>query len=374
MAPGETIDFAWAWVFAKKQEDGNPNTDNTPAQQSNLITNAEWAQTAYNGEDVNFNGLLDDGEDKDQDGEITRFILPTPPSIPETKVVARNNGIDIYWTKNSEESVDPITQELDFEGYNIFLTKLGHDVVKSADLNTDLKLISSYDLEGNGLFYETSLASISLEEPIEFEGDPKIYNYKYSIDNLVNGWQYALSLTAFDRGDEGSGLESLESSKLANAWRVFPGTEMNEKFDQYATPVAPLSALFNKELKDSLELLKPFAYPNPYYAGASWEGRSTFEEDRKIIFGNLPERCIIRVFTLSGDLIKTIQHDQTYNGSDIRWYSTYSDTERTVFSGGEHSWDLLSESAQIIARGTYIFSVEDLNSGEIWKEKFVVIK
>ena len=213
-----------------------------------------------------------------------------------------------------------------------------------------------------------------MEEPIQFESDPKTYYFKYSIDNLVNGWQYALSLTAFDRGDEESGLESLESSKLANTWRVFPGTGVNEKFDQYATPTTPLTALFNKELKDSLELLKPFAYPNPYYAGASWEGRSSFEEDRKITFGNLPERCTIRIFTLAGDLIKTIQHDQNYNGSDIRWYQTYSNNERTVFSGGEHSWDLLSESAQIIARGTYIFSVEDLNSGEIWKEKFVIIK
>jgi len=374
MAPGETINFAWAWIFAKKKEDGNPNTENTPTQQSNLIANAEWAQTAYNGEDVNFNGVLDNEEDRDRDGKITRFILPTPPSIPKTKVVARNKGIDVYWTKNAEESVDPITQELDFEGYNIFMTALGHDVIKSADLNTDLKLISSYDIEGNGLFYETSLASITLEEPITFEDDPNTYYYKYSINNLVNGWQYALALTAFDRGDEESGLESLESSKLANTWRVFPGTEINEKFDQYATPTSPLQSLFNQEVKDSIELLKPFAYPNPYYAGASWEGRSTFEEDRKITFGNLPERCTIRIFTLSGDLIKTIQHDPSYNGSDIRWYSTYSDTERTIFSGGEHSWDLLSESAQIIARGTYIFSVEDLNSGEIWKEKFVIIK
>lgn len=374
LAPGETIYFAWAWVFAKKNEDGNPNTDNNLTQKAKLIANAEWAQTAYNGEDVNFNGILDDGEDRDKDGKITRFILPTPPSIPETKVIARNKGIDVYWTKNSEESVDPITQEKDFEGYNIFLTKLGFDVTQSADLSNDLKLISTYDIEGNGLFYETSLASIAVEEPIRFDGDSNVYYYNYSIDNLVNGWQYALSLTAFDRGDEESGLESLESSKLANTWRVFPGTDVNEKFDQYAKPTTPLKAVFNQELKDSLELLKPFAYPNPYYSGASWEGRSTFEEDRKITFANLPERCIIRVFTLSGDLIKTIQHDPTYSGTDIRWYSTYSDSERTVFSGGEHSWDLLSESAQIIARGTYIFSVEDLNSGEIWKEKFVVIK
>ncbi|MEX2596412.1 MAG: hypothetical protein WEC59_05715 [Salibacteraceae bacterium] len=374
LAPGETINFAWAWVFAKKNEDGNPNADNNPVQQANLIQNAQWAQTAYNGEDVNFNGNLDEGEDRDGDGKITRFILPTPPDIPQTKVVPKDKGIDIYWTKNAEESIDPITQEADFEGYSLYMTKLGFDVVKSADLNSDMHLIARYDLEDNRLFYDTGLNPLVLENPIQFEEDSNNYVYKYSINGLVNGWQYAVSLTAFDSGDEGNNLESLESSLLSNTWRVFPGTETNERFDQYATTLTPLKAALNKEIRDSLDQYKPFAYPNPYYAGSSWEGNSSFEEDRKITFANLPERCIIRIFTLSGDLIKTIDHNPSYNGSDIRWFSTYSSTDNTVFSGGEHSWDLLSEGAQIIARGTYIFSVEDMKTGEIWKEKFVIIK
>lgn len=374
LAPGESINFAWAWIFAKKNEDGKPNTENNPTQQANLIENAQWAQTAYNGEDVNFNGVLDPGEDRDGDGLITRFILPTPPDIPEAKVVARDKGIDIYWTNNSEASVDPITQQLDFEGYRLYLTKLGFDVTQTADLAQDLKPIAAYDIEGNGFFYETSLKSIQLETPIQFEDDTNLYSYRYTIDGLVNGWQYAIALTAFDRGDVSNNLESLESSKLSNAFRVFPGTEVNEKFDPYAKVLTPLQATFNQEVQDSLDAYKPFAYPNPYYAGASWEGGSSFEEDRKITFANLPERCVIRVFTMSGDLVKTIDHDASYNGDDIRWFSTYSNPDNTVFSGGEHSWDLLSDGSQIIARGTYLFSVEDLESGQIWKEKFVIIK
>jgi hypothetical protein len=374
LAPGETISFAYAWIFAKKNEDGKPNAENNPVQQANLIENAQWAQTAYNGEDVNFNGVLDEGEDRDGDGLITRFILPTPPSIPATKVVSRDKGIDVYWTDKAERSVDPITQEKDFEGYRLFLTKLGFDVTQSADLVRDLKPIASYDLPDNGIFYDTDLGDIRLEEAIQFEGDSHTYTYKYSIDGLVNGWQYALALTAFDRGDESNNLESLESSILSNAFRVFPGTDVNERFDPYASSLSPLKASINPELRDSLERFKPFAYPNPYYAGASWEGRSSFEEDRKITFANLPKRCVIRIFTMSGDLVKTIAHDEGYNGADIRWFNTYSDPSRTVFSGGEHSWDLLSDNAQIIARGSYLFSVEDLDSGEIWKEKFVIIK
>ncbi|GAB5538463.1 MAG: hypothetical protein Salg2KO_05660 [Salibacteraceae bacterium] len=369
--PGESVNFAWAWIFAKKFEDGKPNTDNNAVQKQNLIDNAQWAQTAYNGEDANFNGQLDEGEDLDDDGLITRFILPTPPDIPNTRVVARDGGLDIYWSDNAERSLDPITQELDFEGYNVYLTKIGADVQGSLDLSSALNLFSTHDVRGNGLFNETGFASITIEEPQLFPGDSIEYHYRVSIDNLINGWQYAISITAFDRGDEENNLESLESSLLSNTFRVFPGKDGNEHFEEYAPRLLDVVA---NNAADSLDKYRPFAYPNPYYAGASWEGASSFEEDKRINFANLPKRCIVRVFTLSGDLIKTIEHNENYDGSDQRWYSTYSNPDRTVFSGGEHSWDLLSDNAQIIARGTYLFSVEDLDSGKYWKEKFVIIK
>ncbi|GAB4374779.1 MAG: hypothetical protein Kow0075_00720 [Salibacteraceae bacterium] len=374
VAPGEQIKFAWAWIFAKRVEDGKPASANTPKQRQRLIENARWAQTAYNGEDVNFNGILDPGEDRDGDGRITRFILPTPPDIPKTRIVPKPGGMDIYWSDNAEKSVDPISQEQDFEGYKVYMTSLGDDVAQNFDLNKDLNLIATFDLPGNNLFYDTGLGLVELEDPVQFEGDTNFYKYRYTIDGLVNGWQYAVSLTAFDRGDEENNLEPLESSVISNTYRVFPGTRPNPNFEQYATRTAPVKAILKDDLKDSLEKYAPFVYPNPYYGGASWEGRSTFEEDRKVVFANLPKRCVIRVFSVSGDLIKTLYHDEGYNGSDARWYSTYSDPERTVFSGGEHAWDLLSDYAQIIARGTYFFTVEDLETGHIWKEKFVVIK
>ena len=374
LAPGESITFAWAWIFAKKNEDGKPNTENNLKQRANLIEHAQWAQTAYNGEDINFNGILDPGEDSDEDGKITRYILPTPPDIPETKIIASDNQIDVYWSSISELSIDPITQKRDFEGYNLYLTQLGDDVKSTLNLSDALKLAATFDKPGNNIFYNTGFEPILLEVPVTFENDSLSYNYKYSIRNVLNGWQYAVALTAFDEGDVESNLESLESSIISNTYRVFPGTNHNEKFEDYAGSTNSLKSLFDESLRDSIEKHQPYAYPNPYYAGASWEGKSTFEEDKKINFANLPAQCIIRIFTVSGDLIKTIEHNDQYNGDEQRWYSTYSDTENSAFSGGEHSWDLLSESAQIIARGTYILSVEDLETGKFWKEKFVIIK
>ncbi|NVK26560.1 MAG: hypothetical protein HWE14_00885 [Flavobacteriia bacterium] len=353
--PGDEINISFAFVLGAKKDDGNPNSDNTPEQKEILVSNADWAQTAYNGEDTNFNGILDPGEDKDGDGEITRFILPSPPETPRTRVVPQENKIEIYWSDNSERSVDPITQKIDFEGYRVYLSRLGFDVTGTPDLARDFIEVAQYDLPANGLFYDTGLESIRLDQPVYFEGDTTAYHYLYVIDNVQNGWQNAVAVTAFDQGNPESNLESLESSFLANDFRAFAGTTPNEDMDAN----------------------EPFAYPNPYYAGASWEGQSNFqEESRKLIFANLPERCVIRIYTAAGDFIDEIQHDANYDGGDIRWYQTFGseNPEENVFSGGEHAWDLLSRDSQIISRGLYMFSVEDLETGDSYTGQFVIIK
>jgi len=100
------------------------------------------------------------------------------------------------------------------------------------------------------------------------------------------------------------------------------------------------------------------------------------EKSRKLYFANLPERCIIRVFTVAGDFIDEINHDPSYQGDDIRWFATFGaeDSKNNVFSGGEHAWDLLSKQTQIIGRGLYIFTVEDLDKNTTYKGKFAVLK
>ncbi|MGB1037065.1 MAG: hypothetical protein ACPGYY_00325 [Bacteroidia bacterium] len=353
--PGDKIKVSYAYIFAKKKEDGNPNSDNNAVQQSTFLSNAEWAQTAYNGEDLNFNGVLDAGEDLNGDGILTRFILPAPPEIPNTKVVTSENHIDVYWADNAESSIDPISQKMDFEGYRIYLTKLGFDVTDVPNLQRDLIKVGEYDIAANGFNYETGFESVRLDEPVRFDGDTNTYWYKYSIDSVLNGWQYALSVTAFDRGNAESNLESLESSLLANNFRAFAGKPANE----------------------NLTTNKPFAYPNPYYAGTSWEGKSSFQEQsRKLYFANLPANCEIYVFTAAGDYLDMITHNAQYDGSDIRWNQTFGaeNADNNVFSGGEHAWDLLTENTQIIARGLYIFTVKDLDTGELYKGKFAIIK
>lgn len=353
--PGDVINISFAYIMARKNEDGQPNSDNNPVQRQNLVNNALFAQETYNGEDINFNGVLDEGEDTDGDGKITRYVLPTPPAVPRTRVVASDGEMDIYWSDNSVNSLDPISNKRDFEGYRVYLSKLGFDVQGSANLQESFNVVAEYDSSGNGLFYDTGFDDIRLDQPVTFDGDTTTYYFRYRIENLNNGWQYAAAVTAFDEGDLERSIASLESSFLANDFRVFTGTPANPDPNN----------------------IEPFVYPNPYYYGAAWEGQSNFqEESRRLVFANLPERCIIRIYTVGGDFIDEIRHDQAYNGSDTRWFRTFGseDPDDNVFSGGEHSWDLLTSESQIIARGLYMFSVEDLDSGKKYSGKFVIIK
>lgn len=358
--PGESLSVVFTVVCAKKNDaEGLPNSLDTPTQRTNLLANALWAQTAYNGEDQNGNGILEPNEDANNNGRIDRYILPSPPDVPDTRIVARSNSVDVYWADNSENSIDPISKEKDFEGYKLYKSAFAFDMKPSIDLQRSFELVAEWDKAGNAVGYNTGFDNIRLAKDTVFEGDTTKYRYKYTIRNLQNGWQHAIALTAFDRGSAQNNLGPLESAQRSNQFLVFPGTPANQNPDDN----------------------KPFVYPDPYYGGAAWEGASTRPEDRKLYFANLPAKCEVQIFSLAGDLIDEFLHDATTYRGDEQWFKTYStftsdsrNPDTRIFSGGEHDWNLLSKNAQIISRGLYLFSVKDLKTGKFYNGKFTIIK
>jgi hypothetical protein len=350
-APGESVRIVFAVVCARKKEDGLPNTADNDYQRQDLASNSFWAQTTFNGEDRNFNGALDDGEDQNGDGVLTRFTLPEPPQTPVTKMVAGPNSATLYWADNAENSIDPITKKKDFRGYRVYKSRFAFDLENVQAVTSSLELYKGFD--------KYASATTPFLEPIPekgrftFEGDSNVYAYKYAINNLENGWQHVVALTAYDSGNVANRLPSLESAQLDNLFRVFPGTEAN----------------------GNLKSNKPFVYPNPYYGSAAWEGTTTRPEEKRLMFANLPKHCKVRILTQAGDFVDEFEHKgETYNGSDSQWYNSFSDPSKAVLSGGEHAWDLLTRNAQIIARGMYLYYVQDLDSKKEYMGSFVVVK
>ena len=114
---------------------------------------------------------------------------------------------------------------------------------------------------------------------------------------------------------------------------------------------------------------EPTVYPNPYRGQASWDGNSS--RGKMIWFRNLPNQAEIRIFSLAGDLVDIIQHDQDYTGQDIQ---NIDSKKNPKMAGGEHAWDMITMYDQATASGLYLFTVEDQVSGKIKEGKFLLIK
>lgn len=351
VAPGGSITVTWAFVTALKPEayQGIDARDiDNDESRALLRNNVFWAQRTYAGEDLNYNGVLDEGEDLNGNGELDRYLIPEPPASPGLRVETERGRAILYWDDTAEESVDPITGRQDFEGYRIYRTDPGDDL--AGDLFGQADLLAQYDRAGNEVGFNTGFEEIRLDEPVTFPGDERTYEYRYVAEGLLSGWQYGFAVTAFDEGDPEAGLDSFESSRAANAVRVFPGTAAVTGDDRPA----------------------PVVYPNPYRVRAAWDGSGN--TSRKIYFSNLPARAEIRVYTVAGEIVAEMEHDAADpSGGDIGWYDALSGDDR-VTAGGEYAWDILSENGLSIASGLYLFSVRDLDTGETQTGKFVIIR
>lgn len=106
---------------------------------------------------------------------------------------------------------------------------------------------------------------------------------------------------------------------------------------EFNTKAATVS---NEQAKSELSDIS--VVPNPYIAAAAWEKRNlnqTGRGERKIDFINLPAQCTIRIYTVAGQLVKTLRKDG-------------------MPTDGALSWNLVSDDGMDIAYGLYIYHVD----------------
>ncbi len=175
-------------------------------------------------------------------------------------------------------------------------------------------------------------------------GRLKYFEYQYVVDDLLPTVPYYINVTAFDYGSPASGLPSLETAVSVGAQCAYPQPSLAEV-----------------EAQD----LQVFVYPNPYridgtYRELGFEGRDDVTRPdnrvREVHFANLPAKATIRIYTMDGDLVKEIQHDNP-GGCE---------------NGCHNSWDLITRNTQMVVSGLYYWTVED-DKGDVQIGKLAII-
>jgi hypothetical protein len=301
MAPGDSIVFVCAFLGG---------TD-----RSSLIQSVEWAQRAFD----------------------NSYILPSPPQPPRYKIKPAQGRISILWDDYPEDKLDPFYQVPDFEGYRLYVTRIEGATTEEFDLVREIDII-------DGIGYDTGLESLRDSTVIS----DTLYNYRFDIDNVKDGFKYWVALTSYDRGMPDEGVESMESGIRATRVLTIPGTPPAEDGTEASV------------------------FPNPYRGEAVWDG--TRDREKYIWFINLPARATIRIYSLAGDLVKTIDFDgSTYDASDVQGLRTALERNVAV-PGGICAWDLITDEDQAIATGLYIYSIENRETGSNQRGKFMVIR
>ena len=121
----------------------------------------------------------------------------------------------------------------------------------------------------------------------------------------------------------------------------------------FSTTGASVSAT---DAQRQFEEQEPYVVPNPYVAAASFEPErfaTAGRGERRIEFRAIPARATVRIYTVTGDLVRTLEHDG--------------------LTTGMVPWDLRSKDNLEVAPGLYIFHVDAPDVGQ-HVGRFAIIK
>jgi len=229
------------------------------------------------------------------------YDAPEAPDPPDLSVTAGEKSVILEWSDVSRIP-DHDTGVIDFSGYRVY----------RAVSRNDTTFEKIWECGGKS-------------------GIPVINRY---VDQTVQrGFAYFYYVTAYDDGSQNweQPGRSLESGKY---WNMMLKN-------------GPVHPFMSQQQVADLNDVK--VVPNPYNDKSvrfNWPG-----EENKLLFINLPLKCTIKIFTASGDLVKTIRHDNQTT---------------------EQDWNQVSDSNQLIYSGVYFFLIESELGAKTGK--FVVVR
>jgi len=182
---GQTERFSIALVYGKNLDD--------------LINNKRIVQNIYNND----------------------YRFPPPPQKPTLNAVAGDGKITLYWNRVSEESVDPITKEMDFQGYKLYRATDSdfndvRNVTNAHGLVEGYIPMKQWDLDDgkDGYFYPSNDLFQQTQGYSYYLGDDTGLVHSFVDEDVVNGRTYYYALVSYDHGNTENDIFPSENTKF----------------------------------------------------------------------------------------------------------------------------------------------------------------
>ncbi|MCF7802640.1 MAG: hypothetical protein K9N57_00455 [Candidatus Marinimicrobia bacterium] len=254
--------------------------------------------------------------------------VPEPPPYPTTNAAnasegSENPAIAVTWDKLAENSVlqdgtgnTYYDGSTDLDGYRVYRSR-------------DFQYVSDTQQPVLRGAYWNLLKDIPSAE-FDNYWDPDLGLYRFVDENVEFGRRYGYYVSAYDSDPNdwtsanGTTVQNLPELASGSTNRTPPTSAAPGPVENFDIYVAPNPFVFN-------EADRSFGRSDPY----------------KLEFRNLPERCTIRIYTVAGDLVRTLRHQPDAVGN---------------LSGSE-SWDQKSDSGLLVAPGLYVYHVQSQTEG-----------
>jgi hypothetical protein len=251
------------------------------------------------------------------------FPGPLPPESPQFGIETGNRQVRLLWRDNAESSIEPVLDQQDFQGYNVWRTPDGESWT----------LLATYDLQDT--------IGMNVGWPPE-PSDNEDYAYELTDEDVMNGSRFSYVVTAFDDGNNGDGIHTPTWDDRYGGIGVLESSR-GEDVVQIVIPAEAAQA--------EGDIDNVYVVPNPYIGSSRLEQHGWSGGDGRIEFRGLPPECEIEVWTLAGDLVRELKHE-----SGLSW----------------ESWDVKNDEGDEVAGGIYIYRVSSGGNERI--AKFMVVK
>ncbi len=231
------------------------------------------------------------------------YDLPDPPPDVKVEATASVDGFNLAkWTDAGDDATDPDysgAEAQDIVGYRVYRSDFKVD---------DWKLVAEFPLKDSQYY--------------------KGGGYEYEDRRSVAGFEYYYRVAAYDSGHDdwngtGMAIPSLEGG--------------NSSPEQWANgvltniPFVPSNAAADQMQRDVIVV------PNPHKA----DGAHNYPTAGLMRFTNVPQKCIIRIYTVAGELAAVIRHNDPSRG-EASW-NQIPDSRGGGVPAGVYYWVLESQ-------------------------------